>query len=173
MNDEIYDFAESEGQLLNLIIFFLFGVALLPQVWNHIDAPIVIYALLSLTVIRIVPVFISLLGKHLRWETTLFLGWFGPRGLASILFVLLVLEHANLAHESLVFNTVIVTVAFSILLHGLTALPGVGTYAMALRICEARGGDLTSEQKPVSEMPLRLSSTNKQRLHTFLKANKK
>ncbi len=121
--------------------------------------PIIIYALLSLTFIRMVPVFISLLGKHMRWETTLFLGWFGPRGLASILFVLLVLEHADLVHESLIFNTAIVTVGFSILLHGITALPGVSGYAMALRICEERGDDLTSEQKAVSEMPLRISSS--------------
>jgi len=115
VNEEIYEFAESEGQLLNLIIFFMFGVALLPQAWSHISSSVVIYALLSLTVIRMIPVFISLIGKHLRWETTIFLGWFGPRGLASILFVLLVLEQANLRHESLVFDTVIVTVAFSIL----------------------------------------------------------
>ena len=159
VNEQIYEFAESEGQLLNLVIFFLFGVALLPQVWGQIDMPIVIYALLSLTFIRMVPVFISLLGKHMRWETTLFLGWFGPRGLASILFVLLVLEHADLVHESLIFNTAIVTVGFSILLHGITALPGVSGYAMALRICEERGDDLTSEQKAVSEMPLRISSS--------------
>ena len=137
-------------------------MALLPQVWSHIDAPIVIYALLSLTVIRMIPVFISLLGKKLRWETKLFLGWFGPRGLASILFVLLVLEHANLVNESLVLDTVIVTVAFSILLHGISALPGVNTYAMALRICEARGDDLTSEQKAVSDMPLKYSSASNQ-----------
>lgn len=162
--EKAYEFAESEGQLLNLIIFFLFGVALLPQVWSHIDTPIVIYALLSLTFIRMVPVFIALFTKRLRIETTLFLGWFGPRGLASILFVLLVLEHANLVHESLVFDTVIVTVAFSILLHGISALPGVSAYAMALRICEERGDDLTSEQQAVSEMPLRLSSsTEKQK----------
>lgn len=159
VNEGIYEFAESEGQLLNLIVFFLFGIALLPQVWGHITTSVVIYALLSLTVIRIIPIFISLLGKHLRWETTLFLGWFGPRGLASILFVLLVLEHSNLVHESLIFNTVIVTVSFSILLHGISALPGVNVYAMALKMCEARGDDLTSEQQPVSEMPLRLSST--------------
>lgn len=162
VNEEIYEFAESEGQLLNLIIFFLFGVALLPQVWSHIDASVVIYALLSLTVIRMLPVFVSLIGKHFRWETTLFLGWFGPRGLASILFVLLVLEHANLAHESLVFDTVIVTVALSILLHGISALPGVNAYAMVLRICEARGDALTSEQKLVSHMPLRLPTTSNQ-----------
>lgn len=162
VNEEIYEFAESEGQLLNLVIFFLFGVALLPQVWGHINSSIVVYALLSLTVIRMLPVFISLLGKQLRWETKLFLGWFGPRGLASILFVLLVLDHVNLVHGSLVFDTVIVTVALSILLHGLSALPGVSAYAAALKLCHLRGDDLTSEQQEVSEMPLRLPSAQDQ-----------
>jgi len=159
VNEELYEFAESEGQLLNLIIFFLFGVTLLPQVWPQITWNIVFYALLSLTVVRVLPVFLSLLGKHLRWETTIFLGWFGPRGLASILFVLLVLEHAELANESLVFNTVIVTVAFSVLLHGLSALPGVKAYDMVLKMCLKCGDDISSEQKAVSEMPLRLATT--------------
>lgn len=161
VNEEIYEFAESEGQLLNLIIFFLFGVALLPQVWSHVSWAIVAYALVSLTLVRMVSVFLSLIGKHLRWETTVFLGWFGPRGLASILFVLLVLDHANLGHASLIFDTVVVTVALSVLLHGLTALPGVNVYAAALRICAGRGDDLASEQRAVAAMPLRLSSGSK------------
>lgn len=158
VNEEIYEFAESEGQLLNLVIFFLFGVALLPQVWGRVNPDMIACALLSLTLVRLVPVFLALIGKRLRWETTLFLGWFGPRGLASILFVLLVLDHAHLVHESLVFDTVIVTVALSVLLHGLTALPGVIVYATALKICEQRGDDLTSEQTGVAAMPLRLSA---------------
>ena len=162
VNEEIYEFAESEGQLLNLIIFFVFGVALLPQAWGQVSWNIIVYALLSLTLIRMIPVFLSLLGKHMRWETTLFLGWFGPRGLASILFVLLVLEHAQIAQESLVFNTVIVTVALSVILHGLTALPGVSAYAGALQLCKRRGADLSSEQQAVAAMPLRLSPNLKQ-----------
>ena len=163
VNEEIYEFAESEGQLLNLIIFFLFGVALLPQVWGQVSWDIIAYAILSLTLIRMLPVFVSLIGKHLRWETTVFLGWFGPRGLASILFVLLVLDHANIAQETLVFNTVIVTVALSVFLHGLTALPGVNAYAAALKLCERRGDDLSSEQQAVAAMPLRHSPRLEQR----------
>ncbi len=162
VNEEIYEFAESEGQLLNLIIFFVFGVALLPQVWGQVSWNIIGYALLSLTVVRVIPVFLSLAGKHMRWETSLFLGWFGPRGLASILFVLLVLEHAQIVQETLVFNTVIVTVAMSVVLHGLTALPGVSAYAAALQLCERRGDDLSSEQQAVAAMPLRLSPNLKQ-----------
>ncbi|MCG7912952.1 MAG: sodium:proton antiporter [Candidatus Thiodiazotropha weberae] len=161
VNEEIYEFAESEGQLLNLVIFFLFGVALLPQVWPRISGEMVVYALLSLTVIRMLPVFVSLLGKQLRWETGLFVGWFGPRGLASILFVLLVLEHAQLLNQTLVFDTVIVTVFFSIILHGLSALPGVSLYARVLKLCQRRGDDISSEQASVEAMPLRLSSTFK------------
>ncbi|MES9851742.1 MAG: sodium:proton antiporter [Candidatus Thiodiazotropha sp. L084R] len=161
VNEEIFEFAESEGQLLNLVIFFLFGVALLPQVWPRVSSEMIVYALLSLTLIRMLPVFVSLIGKHLRWETGLFLGWFGPRGLASILFVLLVLEHAQLLNQTLVFDTVIVTVFFSIILHGLSALPGVNLYAMALRVCQRRGDDISSEQVSVEAMPLRLSSTFK------------
>jgi NhaP-type Na+/H+ or K+/H+ antiporter len=163
VNEEIYEFAESEGQLLNLIIFFIFGVVLLPQVWDHVSWDIFAYAILSLTLIRMVPVFIALIGKHLRWETTIFLGWFGPRGLASILFVLLVLDQAHLAQETLVFNTVIVTVALSVILHGFTALPGVNAYAAALKLCKLRGDDLSSEQQAVAAMPLRHSPALKQR----------
>jgi len=162
VNEEIYEFAESEGQLLNLIIFFLFGVALLPKVWGEVSWDIVVYALLSLTLVRMIPVFVSLMGKQIRWETTIFIGWFGPRGLASILFVLLVLDHASLPQGALVFDTVIVTVAMSALLHGLTALPGVSAYAAVLKVCEKRGDDLSSEQKPVKALPLRLGSRAKQ-----------
>ncbi|MCU7844439.1 MAG: sodium:proton antiporter [Candidatus Thiodiazotropha sp. (ex Monitilora ramsayi)] len=157
VNEEIYEFAESEGQLLNLIIFFLFGTALIPQVWHAVNWEMVLYALVSLTLVRIVPVILSLVDKKLRWETGLFLGWFGPRGLASILFVLLVIDHADLMHQSMVFNTVVLTVGMSVLLHGLTALPGVSAYAAALKTCQQRGDDISSEQQPVSSMPLRYS----------------
>jgi NhaP-type Na+/H+ or K+/H+ antiporter len=161
VNQEIYEFAESQRQRLNLIIFFLFGAMLLRQVssplWDRVGLDIIAYALLSLTLVRMLPVFVSLIGKGLRWETTVFLGWFGPRGLASILFVLLVLDHARLVHETLVFDTVIVTVAMSIVLHGLTALPGVSVYASRLKHCQRRGDDLSSEHRAVAHMPLRLS----------------
>ena len=157
VNEEIYEFAESEGQLLNLIIFFLFGAVLIPQIWDAVNWEMALYALLSLTLLRMLPVAASLAGKQLRWETGLFLGWFGPRGLASILFVLLVIDHADLMHQSMVFNTVMLTVGMSVVLHGLTALPGVNIYAAALKICQQRGDDISSEQQPVSAMPLRYS----------------
>ncbi len=77
---------------------------------------------------------------------------------AMILFVLLVLDHAQLAHASLVFNTVLVTVGLSVLLHGLSALPGVKAYDMVLKMCDKRGDDVSAEKQLVSEMPLRLAA---------------
>jgi len=161
VNEEIYEFAESEGQLLNLVVFFIFGAVLVPQVSGRMDMAIIGYAVLSLTLVRMIPTYLALIGKRLRIETVLFLGWFGPRGLASILFVLLLLEHAQIAQDRLVLDIVIVTVTLSIFLHGVSALPGVRTYAAALQMCKQRGDDLSAEHQAVASMPLRQFSTGK------------
>jgi len=80
----------------------------------------VLYAILSLTVVRMLPVIMSLLGTTSSWSERFFLGWFGPRGLASILFILLVGESGQIPHYDLLTTTVFTTVALSILLHGVT-----------------------------------------------------
>ncbi len=95
----LFEFMESEGQLLMLITFLVFGAALLPEGLAHMNVTFVVYAVLSLTVIRMIPIALSLLGSGIRLPTHLFLGWFGPRGLASILFVLLILEEAAIPHQ--------------------------------------------------------------------------
>jgi NhaP-type Na+/H+ or K+/H+ antiporter len=84
---------------------------------------------LSLTVIRMVPAALSLFGSGVRGPTTLFLGWFGPRGLASILFALLVLEEAGIPLSDEILQITILTVALSILAHGITAAPASRWYA--------------------------------------------
>ncbi len=86
-----------------------------------------LYAALSLTVVRMVPVAIAMLGKGVRAPTVAFMGWFGPRGLASVVFGLLVIERGVPQGETLL-TTVVVTVALSVLLHGLTSAPLVGVY---------------------------------------------
>jgi NhaP-type Na+/H+ or K+/H+ antiporter len=88
----------------------------------------------------------------LRWDTVSFLGWFGPRGIASILFALLVLEHAGLAVGDEILAVVIVTVALSILAHGVTAYPGALWYARRL---EHEASEM-AEHAQVAEMPVRL-----------------
>ena len=88
------DLAEEDGELLNLAVFFLFGV-FASDALGHADAPIVAYAVLSLTLIRMLPVAVALIGLGLRPATLGFLGWFGPRGLASIILALVVVEDAE------------------------------------------------------------------------------
>ena len=124
----LYEFAESEGQILILLTFAAFGGVMLPQAIGSVTAGCLVFALLALTALRMLPVSVSLLGTGIRPATTGFLGWFGPRGLASILFVLLIIEQSELAHENLVFTVVTVTVALSVVLHGMTAGPAARWY---------------------------------------------
>jgi NhaP-type Na+/H+ or K+/H+ antiporter len=102
----------------------LLGPAIRDLTWQ-----VALYAVLSLTVIRMVPVAISMLGTGLHRPTVAFLGWFGPRGAASIVFALLVLEEQGLPHENTVITTAFVTVGLSVLLHGVTAAPLAKRYA--------------------------------------------
>ncbi len=146
----LFDFVEEEGQLLTLLTFFLFGAVMLPQVIDDVTVSVFIYALASLTVVRIVPVIISLLGTGLSLPTWLFLGWFGPRGLASILFALLVLGENESAQASLIMATVVTTVFLSVLLHGVTAAPAARWYSRLV----TRMGEC-EETQPVSEIPTR------------------
>ena len=146
----LFEFAESEGQLLTLLTFLVFGAVLLPTLGGGVEWQVIVYAVLSLTVIRMVPSALALFGTGVRGPTTLFLGWFGPRGLASILFALLILEEVEIPLRDEILQITILTVALSILAHGITAAPASRWYAGIVR----RMGDC-EETKPVGEMPNR------------------
>lgn len=123
------EFTEEWGQLFNLSVFFLFGLFVARDV-EAFTAVHAVYAVLSLTVIRMLPVALALLGTGLTSATVLFLGWFGPRGLASIVLGLVFLEHEHdLAGETTIRLAVMATVAFSVFAHGASALPGMRRYA--------------------------------------------
>ena len=123
------EFAEDWGQLLNLSVFFLFGMVVARD-WAMINWSHWLYAGLSLTVVRMLPVAISLAGARLNRATILFMGWFGPRGLASIVLGLVYLEQeTHLPGETTIRLTVMATVFLSIFAHGLSALPGIRLYA--------------------------------------------
>lgn len=146
----LFEFMETEGQLLMLVTFFVFGAVLLPEGISDANWRMIGYAVLSLTVIRMLPIALSLLGTGLRLPSQLFLGWFGPRGLASILFVLLILDEAEIAHRQEILAITLLTVALSTLLHGISAAPLARFYgAMALRMGECE------ETTEVAELPLR------------------
>jgi NhaP-type Na+/H+ or K+/H+ antiporter len=125
----LIDFSATEGQLLNLGVFFLLGIVVVPLLLN-VTWQIIIYAILSLTVIRMLPVAISMIGTKLGRDTVLFIGWFGPRGLASIVLALLALDQLKVFPGDSTFITVVfVTVLLSVFAHGLTALPLSNLYA--------------------------------------------
>ncbi|MDJ0943973.1 MAG: cation:proton antiporter [Kiloniellales bacterium] len=147
----LFEFAEAEGHLLTLLTFLIFGAAILPEAIGHAGPMVLLYAVLSLTAVRMVPVALSLLGAGLRAPTVGFLAWFGPRGLASILFALFVLEEAETPGAQTILATVVVTVALSILAHGLTAAPAARWYGNAIRRQRE-----CAEAKAVSEMPTRV-----------------
>ncbi len=146
----LFEFAEAEGQLLTLLTFLIFGAAILPAAIGHVGWAVLVYALLSLTAIRMVPVAVSLVGAGLKPPTIGFLAWFGPRGLASILFALFVLEDTAIPGAQTIMVVVIVTVTLSILAHGLTAAPAARWYGSVI----AQGQD-SPEAKSVTEMPTR------------------
>jgi sodium/hydrogen antiporter len=129
VGEQLIRFTETEGQLLNLSVFFIFGVLVLGAI-QHLSWEVALYALLSLTVIRMLPVALSLYGTHLRGISVLFAGWFGPRGLASIVLGLIVVEEApQLPGRDEIEAVVALTVLLSVLLHGLTAAPLSAVYA--------------------------------------------
>lgn len=121
------EFGETLGEVAGLAVFFLFG-ALVPLVGGY-SVPVVAYALLSLTIIRMLPVAIALFGTGLSRPTVAFIGWFGPRGLASIVLTLLALGDGDVpAFPPEVAATVTVTVFLSVLVHGLSAGPLTAWY---------------------------------------------
>ncbi len=121
---------EELGDLFSGITFVVFGAILLATALGEISWRAVVYALLSLTVVRMVPVALALLGTHARRQTVGFIGWFGPRGLASIVFVILIVEEpGKLPHEDLLLTTAVIAVGLSVLAHGLTASPLANRYA--------------------------------------------
>jgi NhaP-type Na+/H+ or K+/H+ antiporter len=123
--------------LFDYFIFFLVGL-FAAIAYDRIIPAHVLYAVLSLTVVRMVPVAISLIGTRLSMSTLLFMGWFGPRGLASIVLGLVFLEHeVHLAGEETIKFAVIVTVMLSIFVHGFSALPGIDLYNRKVSMLDA------------------------------------
>ncbi|MEJ8641276.1 cation:proton antiporter [Streptomyces sp. MS1.HAVA.3] len=113
-------FTERLGLLLASLSFLVFGAVILGPTLQHLTWRTVVYALLSLTILRMLPVALALAGTGLRTASVAYIGWFGPRGLASLVFGLLALEE-HLPGETLLSEVIGVTVGLSILLHGASA----------------------------------------------------
>ncbi len=140
-------FSEAAGSLLSIIVWIVAGAVFVTFLTATTDVRPLIYALLSLTVVRMVPVAIALVGAHLQKETVLFIGWFGPRGLASIVFAILGFEamHESGIPTDLVGATFAWTVLLSVLLHGLSAGPLAARYGR--HITDAPAGLPETEER--------------------------
>lgn len=131
--EETMDMVEEAGALLSAATFVLFAAVLAGPVLRNADLAVFAYAVLSLTLVRMAPVALALLGSRSPWPTVAFAGWFGPRGLASIVFALVVVEESGLPGTALIVEAATLTVALSVLAHGVTAPVLTARYAAWLR----------------------------------------
>jgi sodium/hydrogen antiporter len=130
LGGEVGYLVEQLGAILAASTFIVFGAALLEPSLDDVSWAVAGYALLSLTVVRMLPVAIGMISTRARPPTIAFLGWFGPRGLASIVFAVLVIEEpGTLPHEDVLLTTIFFTIGLSVLLHGVTAAPLARRYA--------------------------------------------
>jgi sodium/hydrogen antiporter len=149
---EVYYVEQSCG-LASMLCWLLFGAVAVPRLVADWSWQILVYAVASLTVIRILPVLVALVGDRLDWRSKLFVGWFGPRGLASVVFALIAMEdlHDSSGPVDVAVATIGLTVLASVLLHGLTAQPLVARYA-AGRTAEQ---PVESPPEPSTAVPVR------------------
>ena len=149
VGEQLILFTEAEGQLLNLSVFFIFGVLVVGLI-QPLSWEVALYGLLSLTLIRMLPVAASLVGTRLRGVSMLFMGWFGPRGLASIVLGLIVVAEAPLlAGREQIELVVALTVLLSVLLHGITAAPLSAKY---VRKVEEMAADVPEKREAVESL---------------------
>ncbi len=136
-------FVEETGALVSLLVWLAFGAVAVAPAVESLTWQIVLYAVLSLTVIRMVPVVVALAGARLGWATTALVAWFGPRGLASVVFALLALEELGSATAGHAVAVITITVLLSVLAHGATADPVASWYADLLtRPADGRASEI-------------------------------
>ena len=149
--DQALEFSEAWGQILVAFVFFMFGMIAASSLGNF-GVKVLLYAILSLTLVRILPVSIAMIRTKLKPATVVFMGWFGPRGLASIVLGLVYLEQeAALPGEKLIMLSIIVTVLLSIFVHGISASPGIKLYARQIENLPINA----PEYREVAELPTR------------------
>lgn len=155
--EDLFSFADTEGQLLSLLTFLLFGALVAGPALLAATPRALGYAVLSLVLLRPLSVALATLGLGLHRRTVAFLGWFGPRGLASVLFAILVLDTPELLAAAEVYEIAGLTILLSVFAHGLSAVPAAQTYARgaeAMREAPDMAG--MPELQPGVDLPVRL-----------------
>lgn len=123
IRERIQEYGEAEGLQLSLFVFLGFALLMVPKALPYWDASVWIYAICSLTVIRMLPVALSLTGLRLGRSQVGFIGWFGPRGIASVLYLLIVVGKLGIEGYEQPFSIIVLTVLLSVFLHGFSAVP--------------------------------------------------
>ena len=136
---EVFYVEETAG-LSSLLVWLLFGAFAVPLLSGRVDVSLLLYAVLSLTAVRMVPVAVSLIGARLGGRTVLFIGWFGPRGLASVVFALMAVEELGERADPAV-AAIVLTVLLSVVAHGVTAGPWAARYGARNRTPAGPAGE--------------------------------
>jgi sodium/hydrogen antiporter len=121
-------FTDDVGELLSLLVWFVFGATMIVPGFEHATWEDLVFAILALTLVRMIPVALALIGTGLDRTTVSFIGWFGPRGLASVVFTLIAVDTLSADEGNRILAAVTVTVALSVVLHGITASPLAARY---------------------------------------------
>lgn len=151
-------FSESLSYLMTMISFLVFGLVVLGPALSLLTWTIVTYAVLSLTVVRMIPVALSLIGAKLSAPTIAYVGWFGPRGLASLVFAGTIVAETDPVANQLTLTIIAATVGLSVLLHGLTAWPlsrAYGRWASEMDTSESEAGEMA----PMAPVRVRMRVT--------------
>lgn len=117
--------SDAAAQLLELMVFAMFGAFAVIDGWRHANWRVIVFALLALFAVRMVAVMVSLLGTGLPPASRLFISWFGPRGIGTVVLGLLVIDRGETQHSDVIAVVVVVVVTLSLVLHSVSAAPGI------------------------------------------------
>lgn len=116
---------DAAAELLELMVFAMFGAFAVIDSWHRADWRVVLFAVVALFAVRIVAVLVSLVRTDLPMSNRLFIGWFGPRGIGTVVLGLLVVNRGQIQHSDVIATVVVVTVTLSLVLHSLSVAPGI------------------------------------------------
>jgi len=150
--EPLVPFVEETGALVSLLVWLAFGAIAVVPTLETLTWQMVLYAILSLTVVRMAPVAVALLGARLGWATVALVAWFGPRGLASVVFALLALEELGNPTAGRAVAVITITVLLSVVVHGATAEPLAVRYAK--RLAERAAGRAEARMPDVPDRRL-------------------
>lgn len=143
----IYQFTESEGQMLIWSSFVIIGLGLLPSAIEHLTFPIVGYILVSIFIVRPLAIYLSLIGTKAKTLTKVFMGFFGPRGLATALFALIISKDILGEYGHSILIVAINAVWMSTLIHGIAAAPMANWYGAKIKVLKIKSRELAKLKK--------------------------